>query len=303
MEDETNSLNAQRADVLCAITIIYLEMKADTKSKCYSNANLRKLSETKTGVWQSTASQVYVQPNSTEMYITLQNEEDDEVHIHYALTNDFHKACYALAGYLSCFSRPIDEVFPVPLRKTSEGLIALETAAESAAPKALEVYHNIFVRIELSESRRTKSTTSSYSQFNDLRGKLRDCIHKGLVKTQKETLLPRVGEVQAPKSVTAGKPFDVEIDVDVQDFYEVICQDDVSLAMHIKSARLLISLMFANITSLQNLIYANYVDTKSSRKYTFLAVNPGEGTIDFCFAHHRTLNFNSKRVQVTIHEP
>lgn len=47
-------------------------------------------------------------------------------------------------------------------------------------------------------------------------------------------------------------------------------------------------------------MYAKHEDTKTCRSYIFRATEAGEGIVNFCYAHHRTLNSVSERLPITI---
>ncbi|KAN0099443.1 hypothetical protein V8E51_013218 [Hyaloscypha variabilis] len=253
-----------------------LEKQAATTSKRYSNADLANFFNHKIEGWQMTRTSVYVQPLRTAAEVTLRSANNDEVRINSILTDSFRVACDGLAGYLSCFSLPIDDVFPPAERDASSpGEIRLQTTPRSRAPIILWVYYNVFVRIELLDSKNAESTTTSKDLFWDLEKQLRSYIQAGSVLAREQATFPEIIQIKEPPSVTVGKTFVVEITVDLQDFHEVICESN-------------------------NLIYAKYEDTMTTRKFIFRATKAGKGIIHFCFAHHQTLNSVTRRVQVEI---
>ncbi|KAI0599078.1 hypothetical protein F4775DRAFT_138625 [Biscogniauxia sp. FL1348] len=251
----------------------------------YSNANLAKLFDDRNiEEWRTTKSSVNVFQNRTDIDTTLRTENDDQAHIHCVITKNFNTSCNDLKGYLSCFPRPVQDVFPPKNRSAQPGEIRLEIATASRTHIILWIYHNVFVRMELlSASKPGQSVESSDVEpptwsFKDLADRLFRYIREGSVSARSEVDFPKILGIKRPESIIAGETFEVLVDVNLRCLDNVECDDD-------------------------NLVLAGSEDIgDGSRKYTFFATTAGTFTIYFYFAHHNTLNFESREMIVSISE-
>lgn len=213
-----------------------LEDKADPHLFRYSNADLASPFSRGVEGWETTQTDVYANPLNTAVEMTLHNANGDKVRIYCVLAYGFKATCDTLAGHLSCFSRPIDDVFPFSKRFCRPGEIKLETAEGSPAPIILWAYYGVFMRMELLASRfsstmaeATAKTPDSNNSFRELADKMYDHIKDGSVPKPEEATFPTVGKHKLlTPAVTVGKTFVVEVTADLRDFHKVICESGVS---------------------------------------------------------------------------
>ncbi|KAI5926579.1 hypothetical protein F4810DRAFT_545228 [Camillea tinctor] len=258
-----------------------LKKDAATDSPRYSNADWVKFfKQPNIQGWETQQPHVHISRERTSIRATLQNGNNDEVRIHCKLARDFREACNDLSGFLLCFSAPIDNIFA---KKTANpGEIRLETHyGESTI--IYWVYHNVSVEIDLFAPRLSESVEHSeahpdpvFKSLLDLADNLFDYIREGAVSTQEERSLPEIGKITLPSMITAGKFFDVLVEVDDRSFSHVNYEGDAEI------------------------VYRCREDTKEGRKFTFLARKPGFALIHFHFAHYDTLNYGDTYKKVIV---
>ncbi|KAI9662243.1 MAG: hypothetical protein M1821_008409 [Bathelium mastoideum] len=289
-------------DVQFAMFMSALEKNGAVTAKRYSNADLREFFEGGAGEgkpkeWRPKQTNIYLSQQSTSAEAILRNAYDDEVRINYVQTQNFQSAFTELKGCLHSFSYPINDVFSLDsltASDTNEGEIKLKTTDSSLYPIILWVFYNTFIRMELFPSKKSSSTQFARNSFHELAEYLQHNIKTDSVQAREEARLPRIGEIQPSKPVMVGNPFFIDVDADTQDFHEASCQSDVSC---------ITSMIFqAGITKTrrQKIVYSTCKDNEKGYRYTFLATQAGVATIYFYFAHHRTLTFASKCLEVTI---
>lgn len=270
-----------------------LEKNAATLSERYSDADMLALLDNGIDGWQRDKLNIYLRPKRISAEVMLRNAHNDEVRVNYVQTDDFRAACKLLEGYLYGFSLPIDLVFsPASLNTSfkSEGKIKLESA-DSTTPVVLWVYYNVFLRLELFASEKSKSIDDSFPKLvKNLCGGIED----NSVSTQNEATFPNHSKIRGPNSVTAGNTFTVEVTAAHQNFHEVYCGSNVSFnrPMSFPSAT-------ANLLP-QKIVYSGFKETDTGYIYTFLATEGGLASIIFCFAHHRTFNLVSQPWEIFI---
>lgn len=132
-----------------------------------------------------------------------------------------------LESYLYGFSLPIDVVFSqVSLNPSSKtpGAIKLETVGSSTRRIVLWVYYNVFLRVELCASEKSKSVNDL---FDKLIQNLCSGIKKDSVDEKDLARYPDYSRPEGPHKVEEGKSFTVEVTTNHENYHQVFCETNV----------------------------------------------------------------------------
>lgn len=208
--------------------IVDLRSKANVGSERYSNADFTKILEQQIEGWRPSKPRVTTSAKCATVNMTMEGASS-RIRFQLFLDVDFRAACKNLADHLSCYSYPIDEIFP--RFSHNPGEIRLETDIEASTPAILWVYYNVFVVAELqsSECKEPMATPEAQSSkaFYLAMDKLFRHIRDGCVATREEVSQPTVSEIKTT-SAHIGQNFVVEMTVDRQCFHNIVCEDHVS---------------------------------------------------------------------------
>lgn len=219
-----------------SIGAIHHLMKKETTSQTrYSNANMKNLCQGIEG-WHAREPTASLSEGRTDATVRINNLWGDEIDLELVLVKDFQTACSNLASYLSSSSYPIQRIFPEFF--ASPGEIKLQTPPDTLYHTLLWVYHNVFVRVELSMYGPGRTSTNSLEigrSFKVLAEELFRRIRDGSKQSQSQTTIPTVTDIQSPSSIKVGDMFDVDVTVDVTCLYHVECHNSVSNSLYART--------------------------------------------------------------------
>ncbi|GAW20847.1 hypothetical protein ANO14919_103590 [Xylariales sp. No.14919] len=261
----------------CGRKVNDLSERAKPTSARYSNADLTKLFDGSIGGWNPTKPSVHISHRHTAVIATIQNGQSSDIRVQLFIGADFKAACNELSDQLSCCSLPVEETFPKSNEFAQSGEIRLHTGTDTTMPIILWVYHNVSIRAELLFPEHSESVSSARDDastwFNSVTDELFRYIRNGCVLEGEEVTRPKPQKDTSTSTAHVGETFTIDVIVDEDCLHDVECDDN-------------------------KLVYADFTIIESCYRFTFLAIEQGESSIHFNFAHART--FNSSSVDFTV---